>query len=204
MKSVSTPRNSSRSTPQALRTSAAEGLSSIASSRCSTVMNSCCFCRASTKAMWRETSSSCAIIFVRPSRERFSPLLQRLCLLHGALEWVLMLARDVNDLIDLGRRHLARVGAANPHPFAVHLQHHLSRFLATHREHSLQHHDHKVHRGVVVVQQDNLVQRRRLQTGLFDLENAPVLMLNRHAVPETPRPDASMFDDCNTFFKGNA
>ena len=31
--------------------SAAEGLSSIASRRCSTVMNSCCFCRASTKAM---------------------------------------------------------------------------------------------------------------------------------------------------------
>jgi hypothetical protein len=28
------------------------------------VMNSCCFCRASTKAMWRETSSSCAIISV--------------------------------------------------------------------------------------------------------------------------------------------
>jgi ATP-dependent Clp protease ATP-binding subunit ClpA len=54
-------------TPQAFRTSAADGLSSIASSRCSTVMNSCCFCLASTKAMWRETSSSCAIIDL-PSR----------------------------------------------------------------------------------------------------------------------------------------
>ena len=48
--------------PQARRASAADGLSSSASSRCSTVMNSCRFCLASTKAMCKLTSSSCAII----------------------------------------------------------------------------------------------------------------------------------------------
>ena len=42
--------------------SAAEGLSSSASSKCSTVMNSCRCWRASTNAMCRLTSSSCAIM----------------------------------------------------------------------------------------------------------------------------------------------
>src|ERR1051326_1524814 len=153
MKSVRTPRSSSRSTPQAFRTSAADGLSSIASSRCSTVMNSCCFCRASTKAIWRETSSSCAIIMVRPSGERPCPLLlQRLRLLHGALEWVLMLARDVEHLFDFGGGNLARIRAADSHAFAVNLQHHLGRLFTAHREHSLQHDDDKVHRCVIVVE----------------------------------------------------
>src|SRR5499426_3037132 len=57
-------RSSSMLAPQARSTSAAVGLSSRASSRCSTVMNSWRFCRASTNAMWRLTSSSCAIMLL--------------------------------------------------------------------------------------------------------------------------------------------
>ena len=71
-----------------------------------------------------------------------------------------------------------------------------------HREYSLQHHDDKVHRGVVVVEQDDLVQRRRLETGLFDLENAPVLMLNRHAAPETRGPMPQCLMIATVFSRG--
>ena len=75
---------------------------------------------------------------------------------------MLVLARDVDHLFDLRRGDFAGVRAAHAHAFAMHLQHHLRRLLATHGEYSLQHDDHKVHRRVVVVQQHDLVQRRRL------------------------------------------
>src|SRR5271169_1295373 len=181
MKSVSTPRSSSRSTPQALSTSAADGLSSIASSRCSTVMNSCCFCRASTKAIWRETSSSCAIMvdpgFNRSGGATAARLLcyQPLSFLHRTLQRVLVPARDVQHLIDFRGGDLARVGSAHTHAFAVNLQHHLGRLFPAHRKHSLQHHDDKVHRCVVVIEQNNLVQRRGFEPDLLDLENITFL-----------------------------
>src|SRR5450631_116651 len=149
MKSVSTPRSSSRSTPHAFSTSAADGLSSIASNRCSTVMNSCCFCLASTKAMWRETSSSCAIMILPGSNcsdvaTAARLLHQRLRFLHRTLQRVLMPACDVQPLIYLRRRHLTRIRTAHSHSFAVNLEHDLGRLLPAHREYSLQHHDHKV------------------------------------------------------------
>ena len=99
-----------------------------------------------------------------------------------------MLAGNVHDLVDLCGGDFPRVRPAYPHALAMHLQHNLSRLLSAHGEYSLQHHDHKVHRCVVVVEQDNLKQRRWLEAGLFGLENAPVLVLDRHAVPETRRP----------------
>ncbi len=68
MKSPSAFLSSSMLAAHARSTSAAVGLSSSASSRCSTVMNSCRFWRASTNAMCRLTSSSCAIM----SRSRSS------------------------------------------------------------------------------------------------------------------------------------
>ena len=55
-------RRSSMLAAQARSTSAAEGLSSNAISKCSTVMNSWRCWRASTNAMCRLTSSSCAIM----------------------------------------------------------------------------------------------------------------------------------------------
>src|SRR5512136_2301779 len=155
MKSVSTPRISSRSTLQALSTSAADGLSSIASSRCSTVMNSCCFCRASTKAMWRETSSSCAIIWIASfGRIRLAAGCgedgHRSSLLHRALQRVLVLSREIDHLVDLCRGDLAHVCTAHLHPLAMHLQHHLRGLFPAHGENSLQHDNDKVHGCVIV------------------------------------------------------
>ena len=69
---------------------------------------------------------------------------------------MLMSACNAKNLVDLGRRDFAGVGAAHAHAFAVDLQHYLSRLLAVHRKHSLQHDDHKVHRREFVGQQQNL------------------------------------------------
>src|SRR5512144_2169923 len=139
-------RSSSMLAPQARSTSAAVGLSSSASSRCSTVMNSWRFWRASTNAMCRLTSSSWAIMSG---------------FLHHALQRMLVLARIGRDLLDLGGSDVARVDAADPHAFAMDLQHHLGRPLPGHAEELLQHQHHELHRRVVVVEQQNLVHRRK-------------------------------------------
>src|SRR4029078_9733864 len=163
-------RSSSMCAPQERSTSAAVGLSSSASSRCSTVMNSWRFCRASTNAMCRLTSSSW------PSMRGF-----RSCFLHDTLQRMLMLARVARDLLHLGRGHVVRIDAADAHAFAVNLEHDLRRPLARHAEELLQYQDDEFHRGVVVVEQQNIVDRRKLDLRLFCLEYRVVLVL--HDVP---------------------
>ena len=88
-----------------------------------------------------------------------------------------MLPREIDHLIDLGRGDLAHIRSAHPHPLAMHLQHHLRGLFPAHRENSLQHDNDKVHRCVIVVQQQHLVQRRRLGSDFLDLEKAAVLLL---------------------------
>ena len=77
-------------------------------------------------------------------------------------------------------------------------------FFATHGEHSLEHDDDKVHRRVIVVQQNDLEQRRRLDPRPLGLENAAILLLCGHRLPGPLSNVGSMFDDCNSFFKGKA
>src|SRR5688572_21315643 len=148
-------RSSSMLAPQERSTSAAVGLSSSASSRCSTVMNSWRFWRASTKAMCRLTSSSCAIISG---------------FLHHALQRVLVLARIVGDLLHLGQGDVARIHAAYAHTFAMDFKHHLGGPFPGHAEELLQHQHDELHRRVIVVQQQNLEHRRKLELRLFCLE----------------------------------
>src|SRR3954468_14695511 len=141
-------RSSSMLAPQARSTSAAVGLSSRARRRCSTVMNSWRFWRASTNAMWRLTSSSCAIMLLR--------------FLHHTLQWVLVLSRVCRDLLHFGRRHVVGKNPADADSLPMHLQHYLGGPLARHAEELLQHHDYELHRRVVVIQQHDLEHRRRL------------------------------------------
>src|SRR5688572_2215860 len=148
-------RSSSMLAPQERSTSAAVGLSSSASSRCSTVMNSWRFWRASTKAMCRLTSSSWAIMSG---------------LLHHALQWMLVLASIRRNLLDFGGSDVVRINAANAHAFPVDFQHHLGGPLAGHGEELLQHQHDEFHRRVVVVQEQNLIHRRKFYLRLFCLE----------------------------------
>src|SRR4030095_10256055 len=156
-------RSSSMFAPHARKTSAAVGLSRRASSKCSTVMNSWRFCRASTKAMCRLTSSSWAIML------RF---------LHHTLQRVLVLARIAGHLLHLGCGHIHWIDAADPDAFAMHLQHHLRCTLARHREELLQHCHDELHRRVVVVQQHDLEHRRRRELRLARLDYRVVLLLH--------------------------
>src|SRR6185369_9721934 len=155
-------RSSSMLAPQERSTSAAVGLSSSASSRCSTVMNSWHFWRASTNAMCRLTSSSWAIISG---------------FLHHALQRMLVLARIGRDLLDLGGGDVAWIDAADPHAFAVNLQHHLGCPLPGHAKELLQYQYDELHRRVVVVQQQNLVHGRKFYLRLFRFEYRVVLVL---------------------------
>src|SRR5437868_12452785 len=93
---------------------------------------------------------------------------------------MLVLPRDVDDLIYFSSRNLACVRPANAHALAVYLKHYQRRFFTAHAEHSLEHDDDKVHRRVVVVQQNHLEQRRRLDTRLLDFENAAIVLLRGH------------------------
>ena len=90
------------------------------------------------------------------------------------------------------------------HALAVNLQHHQCGFFATHGEHSLEHDDDKVHRRVIIVQQNDLEQRRRLDPRPLGFENAAILLLCGHRLPGPLSNVGSMFDDCNSFFKGKA
>src|SRR3989337_1830080 len=165
IKSVRAFLSSSTFAAQARSTSAAVGLSSSASSRCSTVMNSCRFWRASTNAMCKLTSSSCAIML------RF---------LHHTLQRMLVPPRVRRHLLHLGAGDVVRIHPAHPDALAMHLQHHLRGALARHAEELLQHHHHELHRRVIVVEQHDLEHRRRLQLAPLRLEQSVVLEL-RHA-----------------------
>src|SRR5258705_2249794 len=170
-------RSSSMLAPQARSTSAAVGLSSRARSKCSTVMNSWRFWRASTNAMWRLTSSSCAIICCL--------CLLPLCFFHHTLQRMLVLSRVCRHLLHFGGRDIVRVNPAYTDALAMHLQHHLGGPLARHAEELLQHHDDELHRRVVVIEQHDLEHRRRLQLAALRLQYGVVLVL-RHA-PEKNR-----------------
>src|SRR5688572_17250785 len=149
-------RSSSMLAPQARSTSAAVGLSSSASSRCSTVMNSWRFCRASTNAMWRLTSSSCAIISLR--------------FLHHALQRVLVLPRVCRDLLHFGGCNVVRIDPTDADAFPMDLEHDLGSPFPGHGEELLQDYHHEFHRGVVVVEQHDLEHRRRLELRLLCLQ----------------------------------
>src|SRR5262245_51770092 len=168
-------RSSSMLAPQARSTSAAVGLSSRARSRCSTVMNSWRFCRASTNAMCRLTSSSCAIIALR--------------FLHHTLQRVLVLPRVCRDLLNFGGCHVPGIDPTDANAFPVHLEHDLGGPLPGHAKEFLQYHDDKLHGGVVVVEQHDLEHRRRLQLRLLSLQYRVVLVL-RHGL-QLPARDLS-------------
>ncbi len=73
-----------------------------------------------------------------------------------------MAAREFNDLRDLGLRHLVGENAAYTHTVLVDMQHDLDRFVAALVEELFQDVDDELHRRVVVVQDEDLVETRLL------------------------------------------
>src|SRR5471030_672915 len=163
IKLVRVLRRSSILTAQARNTSAADGLSSSASSKCSTVMNSCRACRASTNAMCKLTSNSCAII-LPPSRTA-----------GGGLPCAHALKRT-----RLGTGYIFGKHAAHSFAVAMHTEHNLCGGFAVFVEIFLDDGDHEFHRGVVIIQQRHLVQRWRLQR--LPLQEGFGIMLGCHTL----------------------
>ena len=76
-----------------------------------------------------------------------------------------MPAGKFNDLGHLGFGDLEREDAANTHAMAVDMQHHLDRVLAALGEEFFQNVNNELHRRVIVVQQQDLIERGFLGLG---------------------------------------
>lgn len=73
-----------------------------------------------------------------------------------------MLTCIIIDLRDLRLGNVAAEDTAYPLAVNMYVQHNLSSLVAVHLKKTLQHLDHKIHRGIVIVEQHNPVQRRTL------------------------------------------
>src|SRR6185295_6690714 len=135
-------------------TSRAVGSASKASRRCSNVTYSCCRVVASATARFRVFSSSLVII-----------------LFHRAQQRKLISLSNARDFIHLHLSDFIRVDASQTQTLSVYVQHDLNGITLAVIEHSLQDEDDKLHRGEIVIMQQDLIKRRplelRLALGLF-------------------------------------
>lgn len=82
--------------------------------------------------------------------------------LDCALQWMLMLPRQIHGLRDFGLSHLVGKNTANADAALVHVQHNLRRILLVFIEKSFEDVDDELHRRVVVVQHQHFVHCRAL------------------------------------------
>ena len=73
-------------------------------------------------------------------------------LFHHALKRMLVLAREIHHLCDLGLGHFISIGPAFSNTMLVHMQHDARRLLAALLKEPLQYVNDELHRRVVVVQ----------------------------------------------------
>lgn len=76
---------------------------------------------------------------------------------------MLVLSRKIINLANFGFSDIPGVNATNPNPPCVDVKHHLSRLVFIHSEKSLQDVDDELHRGKVIIQQEDLKKRRTLE-----------------------------------------
>lgn len=81
------------------------------------------------------------------------------------------------DLHYLGFRNVMRIDSADSLATGVDMQHHLGGFFPVHPEEMFENPHYKVHGSIVIVQQNNLVQRRRFERGLFRLDHRAVILV---------------------------
>ena len=78
-----------------------------------------------------------------------------------------MAAREIHHLTDFGLGDLEGEHADNRNPFLMHCQHEFERLSLGHAKKALKHMNDKLHRRIVIVEQQNLVERRALDSGLL-------------------------------------
>ncbi|MNQ90045.1 hypothetical protein D3C85_1053720 [compost metagenome] len=87
-------------------------------------------------------------------------------LFHRALQRVLVTARRLDHLGDLGLGHFVGEDAANPDAMLVHMQHDAGRVFPALLEEPFQHVDDELHGGVVVIQDQHPIERGPLKLRL--------------------------------------
>ena len=92
----------------------------------------------------------------------FKFLGDHLVFLHRTLQRMLVLPREIHNLLDLGVCDIFRKHPANPDALSMHFEHDLCSPFSVDGKKLLQDVDHKFHRRVIVIQQQHLEQRRRL------------------------------------------
>src|SRR4029079_4732277 len=117
--------------------------------RCSSVTYSCCRVVASATARFRVFSSSLVII-----------------LFHRAQQRKLISLRNAPDFVHLHLSNFISVDAGQTQTFSVYVQHDLNGITLAVIEHSLQDEDDKLHRGEIVIMQQDLIKRRPLRPSL--------------------------------------
>ncbi len=88
---------------------------------------------------------------------------RRSVFLHYTLQWMLVLACELKNLIHLGGGNVTGVDPANSAPFGMDFEHHTRCLFTTQMEKLLKNDDYELHRRVIVIQQNHLVHRRRFQ-----------------------------------------
>ena len=83
--------------------------------------------------------------------------------LHYARQRVLVAPCEGCHLFNFRRRHVARKNSADATTFGMDFEHDSRRVFSIHPKKPLQNHDNEVHRCEIVVQQQDLVQRRRFE-----------------------------------------
>lgn len=88
-----------------------------------------------------------------------------------------MLSRKIIDQSYLGFGDITRKNTADANTLGVDMQHDLGGSFLIHPEKNLQDVHHELHRGEIIIQQEDLVQRRPLQSGLGFLDSKVVVEL---------------------------
>src|ERR1700690_706427 len=129
---------------------------------------------------------------------------------------MLMLSRIRDHLSHLGLCNFKRKDAA--HSFALHMdfQHNAGRLGSVHSEKSLQDIDDELHRSVVVIDQNNLIQRRALElwrrflddqtrsiSASFDIAHQTSVYRARHLALQDVAPNACGWRKCRQLKSDN-
>jgi len=83
--------------------------------------------------------------------------------------------------LNLRGRDVARKNSTDSAALGVYFEHDTRRVFSIQPKESLQNDDYEIHRGEIIVQQQNLVQGRRRELCTFRFEQGTVLMLCGHA-----------------------
>ncbi len=89
--------------------------------------------------------------FSAPTAEPGGVSHRRSVFLHHTLQWMVVLACELKNLVHLGGCNITGVNPADPAPLGMDFEHHTCCLFTTQMEKLLQNDDHELHRCVIVI-----------------------------------------------------